>query len=90
MLTHALKTPIIKRASCADQNLHIEHSLCLEVQFESEKDIAMLKRKFEYDHSNYEGHFMNKPDVRVFASTPDSSQIMRKDSTMHVCFINIF
>ena len=90
MLTTALSPPTIKRVACSDQNLNVESSMCLEVNFESEMDIAMLKRKFEYDHSNYEGHFMNKPDVRVFASTPDLSQIMRDDSTMHVCFIDIF
>ena len=69
MLTHAAFgsfTPEIKRVDCPDE----DSSLCLEVRFETETDIAELDQKFEGDFSNYEGYFINS-GARVFASTQE-------------------
>ena len=68
-------TPEIKRAPCPDEN----SGLCLQVRFESETDLAHLKQIFDYDQLNFEGYFANRPDVKVFASSPSL-----KDTTLHV------
>ena len=83
MLTHAAFgsfTPEIKRVDCPDE----DSSLCLEVRFETETDIAELDQKFEGDFSIYEGYFMNS-GARVFASMPEfNNRMMNISSNLHV------
>ena len=87
MLNHAAFgsfTPEIKRVDCPDE----DSSLCLEVRFETETDIAELDQKFEGDFSNYEGYFMNS-GARVFASTPEfNNRMISGNNKIDVSFFN--
>ena len=56
--------------------------LCLEVEFDSEIDFALLSQKIPGNNCIFEGYFQNAPATRVFVSSMDCP--IDKDSKLEV------
>ena len=56
--------------------------LCLEVEFDSEIDFALLNQKIPGNNCIFEGYFQNAPATRVFVSSMDCP--IDKDSKLEV------